>query len=631
MRLATTLTEKNGIGGAFSYPLNSDIGPGRITIDSKGNIAVAMGPKLMTFDLNGEFIKSFPCRKSIQDVEVFADMICTDSKRNMIIVDNKSHAIIILDHEYGFTRRFKVKNKIQNLRVTSHDNIVTIQYAESHGWQICMYDQLGNLLDSKQISLPHEQWATNILCDDFMIFKKSHRIKAYEFTHKGDDGKPVITINDVDVNHFEHNTTIKVHGRTIILLGNNKECDFVLPVDSALDFKARTANEKYENCTLATYVEKQYFNYSINNSLYDCVGVWNGTRFREIGSGLWLIDGSKLLTRVEFEGEGYVSKIDLQDDLQGSAKGIDDDVYESCDPTPIYPYSVTPLFELYRHYSGDVYIATDSRDRIIASGHKCVRILDPDGTVTLTITGPDGRRFGDIMHIAVREDDHILVTERVRKSEVNELQVDIFDPDGEVVGTENVETYFRNVSNDMEDATFADMGNATFAHPDANGRIYEKIDNSEGTCIRVTDSDGDQVSVIQATGHHGERIAFVDAFTVDRKGRIITVDKHRITVRVFEPSGKQIFQFSGVQLGGRSYTQVCDVAADSQGRILISGRVDEESIIQVFVPSKKQDRRFNPKNHRKTEEPLHILKIRYAKGQITEEQFDHMVKKLRNS
>ncbi|MDE0243590.1 MAG: hypothetical protein OYG31_02675 [Candidatus Kaiserbacteria bacterium] len=343
MRLATTFTEKNGIGGALIYPLNSDIGPDRITIDSKGNIAVAMGPKLMTFDLNGEFIKSFPCRKSIQDVEVFADMICTDSRRNIIIVDNKTHAIIILDHEYGFTRRFKVKSEIRNLRVTSHDNIVTIQYAESKDWHICMYDQLGNLLDSKQISLPYQQWATNILCDDFMIFKKSHGIKAYEFTHRGDDGKPVITVNDVDVDDFEHNAAIKVHGRTIILLGNNKECDFVLPVDSALDFKTRTAvNEKYENYTLATYVKKEYFNNSIN-SLYDSVGVWNGKRFREIGSGLWLTDGSKLLTWAGFEGDGYwrpdhcVSKIDLQDDLQSSAKSIDDDdVYESCDPMSTY-------------------------------------------------------------------------------------------------------------------------------------------------------------------------------------------------------------------------------------------------------------------------------------------------------
>ena len=202
MRLATTLTEKNGIGGALPYTFDRDIGPDRITIDSKGNIAVAMGPKLMTFDLNGEFIKSFPCRKSIQDVEVFADMICTDSKRNMIIADNKTHAIIILDHEYGFTKRFKVKSKIQNLRVTSHDNIVTIQYSESEGRHICMYDQLGNLLDSKQISLPYQEWTTNILCDDFMIFKESHEIKVYELTHKDDDGKPVITVNDVDVKYL---------------------------------------------------------------------------------------------------------------------------------------------------------------------------------------------------------------------------------------------------------------------------------------------------------------------------------------------------------------------------------------------------------------------------------------------
>ena len=300
-----------------------------------------------------------------------------------------------------------------------------------------------------------------------------------------------------------------------------------------------------------------------------------------------------------------------------------------------YTNRVTPLFGFYR-YDGDVYIATDSRDRIIASGYKCVRILDSNGTVTLTITGPDGRRFEDIQHIAVREDDHILVTECVRKSEKTEygtssgyeLKVNVFDPDGKFVGTENVETYFKNVD---DDGTFPSIEHATFTRPDASGRIYEKIRDSGDTCIRVTDSNGDQVSEIRATGQYRESIAFADAFTVDRKGRIIAVDEHKITVRVFEPSGKQIFQFSGVQLGGRSYSKVYDVAADSQGRILISGRVDKESIIQVFAPNKEQDRRFDSKNHHKTEDPLHVLKIRYAKGEITEEQFDHMVKKLHNS
>jgi hypothetical protein len=106
------------------------------------------------------------------------------------------------------------------------------------------------------------------------------------------------------------------------------------------------------------------------------------------------------------------------------------------------------------------------------------------------------------------------------------------------------------------------------------------------------------------------------------------VDNHKTTIRIFDHNGSLVKSVRSAEVGGRD-SRVGGVAVDSMGRIIVSGSWPEyggysnsniNDMIQIFGPV--------PKDADGAEDPLRILKTRYARGEITDEQFETMKKRL---
>ena len=158
---------------------------------------------------------------------------------------------------------------------------------------------------------------------------------------------------------------------------------------------------------------------------------------------------------------------------------------------------------------------------------------------------------------------------------------------------------------------------------------YDRIISNHPLTIR--DSSGADVKQISVRGTHGEGIGFADALTVDKWDRIIAVEAYMLTIRIFDHAGNLVRTVRGTAVGGKKLEKIYGVAADGMGRIIISG-MDEDNVtlIQVFGTVRKPKKRPAgiSRNVSRNNDPLHILQVRYAKGELTDEQFESMKKKL---
>ena len=122
--------------------------------------------------------------------------------------------------------------------------------------------------------------------------------------------------------------------------------------------------------------------------------------------------------------------------------------------------------------------------------------------------------------------------------------------------------------------------------------------------IKITDRG---YSIKEISLHH------IGAVTVDRWDRIIAA--HDSSITIYDHSGRLVNSVHG------RYISADGVAADGTGRIIVSGRdPNDNGMIQIFDTV--------PPGADSAEDPLRILKARYARGEITDKQFEAMKKRL---
>ena len=235
-------------------------------------------------------------------------------------------------------------------------------------------------------------------------------------------------------------------------------------------------------------------------------------------------------------------------------------------------------------------IATDSMDRIIVADHGCVKILNPDGSVVENIVDADGRggRFVAIKAVAVDRQNCIVVRD--------DDHIRIFDSNGKFVQSFTECEYSAKV--DARLAKFLDS--YPYLAYDSHGRSIA----AERSEIKITDRG---YSIKEISLRH------IGAVTVDRWDRIIAV--HDSSITIYDHSGRLVNSVHG------RYISADGVAADGTGRIVVSGRdPNDNGMIQIFDTV--------PPGADSAEDPLRILKARYAKGEITDKQFEAMKKRL---
>ena len=324
------------------------------------------------------------------------------------------------------------------------------------------------------------------------------------------------------------------------------------------------------------------------------------------------------------------------------------------------PNTVQTLLEI--HESHSVPIATDDMNRIIVADHGCVKILNPDGGIVGTIVDADGQggRFGEIMAVTTDQKNRIAVLDHLDKNEQSGAcnHIRIFDSKGRFVESfaevdareESSDSIFEeerippkrndNAYKGADKRLVAVLGSYPKLAYDSHGRVvrsvyYEdrggrepRIDFDKGSYITIEDSRGREIKKIEVAGGHNELIGFADAITVDKWDRIVVVDNHKTTIRIFDHNGSLVKSVRSAEVGGRD-SRVGGVAVDSMGRIIVSGSWPEyggysnsniNDMIQIFGPV--------PKDADGAEDPLRILKTRYARGEITDEQFETMKKRL---
>ena len=235
-------------------------------------------------------------------------------------------------------------------------------------------------------------------------------------------------------------------------------------------------------------------------------------------------------------------------------------------------------------------IATDSMDRIIVADHGCVKILNPDGSVVENIVDADGRggRFVAIKAVAVDRQNRIVVRD--------DDHIRIFDSNGKFVQSFTECEYSAKV--DARLAKFLDS--YPYLAYDSHGRSIA----AERSEIEITDRG---YSIQEISLHD------VGAVTVDRWDKIIAA--HDSSITIYDHSGRLVNSVHG------RYIRADGVAADGTGRIIVSGRdPNDNGMIQIFDTI--------PPGADSAEDPLRILKARYAKGEITDKQFEDMKKRL---
>ena len=258
------------------------------------------------------------------------------------------------------------------------------------------------------------------------------------------------------------------------------------------------------------------------------------------------------------------------------------------------PDTVRPL--LYK--AGSIRIATDSMDRIIVAGHGCVKILNPDGGIVETVVDADGRggRFGAIKAVAIDRQSRIVVRD--------DDHIRVFDSNGKFVQSFTEREYSAKV--DARLAEFLDS--YPYLAYDSHGRAVVAL-RAGGIMIKdgriMMENRGKDIKKIDAPD--------IDALTVDRWDR--TIAAHGSAITIYDHTGRLVNSVHG------RYIRADGVAADGTGRIIVSGRdSNSNGMIQVFGPV--------PRDAGSAEDPLHILKVRCARGEITREEYAEMKKIL---
>ena len=344
--------------------------------------------------------------------------------------------------------------------------------------------------------------------------------------------------------------------------------------------------------------------------------------------GIWIWDGNDFH---HFIGNGISPNLGSYD-LLAAKKGVV--VRERDVSLMVLPNTIRTLFEIPTF--AEVPIAADGMGRLIVADHGRVRIMNRDGESSGIIVDAVGQggRFGIIRAVTTDGRNRIIVRHDGVKG--GGERINVFDQRGKFRGSLVRPEVDDDGRETAADPSSRSVGRNQVSQEEADGRLVATLDNypmlahdshgraikANGGKIEITDSQGMKVGEIDASG--------VDALTVDRWDRIITVDSYRLTIRIFDHRGNLVGLVRGADIGNARFSGgiamdnestgtedsimsgVSGVAVDDKGRIFVSSWRTGSHMIQIFDSAPKQ------------EDPLRILQARYAKGEITKDEFIEM-------
>ena len=617
LRLVRTLSEDDGMGGGC-------LGFGGRTsyvMPQNGGLIVASPEEcqLKVFDARGMLVGLIACRKDDYDAPLHPDMIALGPQNRVIIADKRLKIIGILDVSGKFIGKFEVKKNgeprtIDDIHATSQGNIIVVsnRYSEL---DIILLDPSGARLGEMTLKGIDKWFFSNgrMLADGRMYdFTKTNTKKI----------QPVVLENRVLEGREGYGDVIR--GFAVDNEGNayvGKEWNPVQVFDASgkiIDV-VEGCSLPGNDCHMAVLANNHIAISDVRHT-----SIWDGEKFHKFTGDLLAVVGGKAVVgnifgtyhkHHPFINSVYWTTLDFQKITM--------------------PDTVQALFRI--HYVGPVSVATDAANRIIVGCPGCVKIMDPDCSVKKTITDADGQggMFGAITAVTTDKKGRIVVADYCGERHEKTEHVRVFDASGKFLESCTGNEFRANGCARVADVLESYPKMACDSHDRVVVSTHEGL--AEGyrrlrNQVEIRDASGNGVKRITVDGAHGERIYFADALTVDRWDRIIAVETYLLTIRIFDHAGTLTGTVRGTSIGGKSLVRIHGIASDGTGRIIISGR-DENGValIQIFGPGNKP--RTKPgKNKQRTAkrdmDPLRILKVRYAKGEITDEQFEAMKKRL---
>ena len=596
LRLVKVLSGNDGIGGGignikhFEGTDGRDI-KGRLVVLADGGLIVAdpVEKRLKMFDKRGMFVRSFVCRKNNYDAPLSPDIITVDAKNRLIVADEHRGQVFILDMTGRFILDFKLEkgesDYIMDIYVTSQDNIIVVTN-EYRGHDLFVFSPAGACLGKTELSGDRWFFSNDRVLSDGNL---------YDFTNV-DPGKHQ-TIVRKDMTDTIGGTTsgfvmddkgnMYVRHQTYIVLYDASGKETELPVGGHIGYDGG----------YMLMLDDGHVAVSQGN----VTSIWDGKRIHRFDGVLLVAVGrTAIVCRIQCAGNRCHAAF-----VKIAAPDTEQELFKI--PT-----------------SGVVPVATDAANRIILGDHGCVRILNPNYNVERTITGAgkNGVALKSITAVAADHKNNIFAVDYWNDRYSYTKFVHMFDANGAFLKSDLDDEIRGNVPGHMADVLESYPKTAR----DSHGRTISVNWKS----ITIRDSSGNDVKEISVGGAYGERIEFADALTVDKWDRIIAVEKYLLTIRIFDHDGNLVRTARGTSMGGKKLKEIHGVAADGMGRIIISGR-DENGVIlvQVFGAIRKPVKTpRSPRNVGRDDDPLRILQVRYAKGELTDEQFESMKKKL---
>ena len=682
LRLVRTLSEEDGIGGGCL----GFVGRTSYAMTPNGWLIVASPEecRLKVFDARGMFVRSIVCRKDDYDAPLHPDIVALGPQNNAIVVDKRSGIIGVFGISGKFIRKFGVKKNgkqgdiddssdflrpasknivkkngkqgdIDDIHVTSQGNMIVVLKFNYVDRGIIVLDSLGVCLGEIELDygvqwfFSNDRMLTSSGClYDFtkMNTKKFQPVmlegnNTYDDRIVGfaadDDGNAYVRVKmdsgcgfktsiltqklDVLGNPVEMGG-IKVFNTSGKMIKVIKGCPITT---SRIIHMAVLANKHIAISGERSTSIGDYAIRGIQKEGYDAIygeritSIWDGKKFHDFAGDLLAVVGGKAVVGKIFNTYHEYSLWSISGSMLDFQKIT-------------MPETIQTLFRVYS--LSCIPIVVDATDRIILGDHGCVRILNPDCSVKKIITDADGQgcMFDKITAVTTDKKNRIIVADHYyeeRRIEIgrSDKHVRMFNANGKFLES-NTDDEFRANGHTRIADMFKDPYTMAYDSHDRAVVVVWGYDRR----IEIRDTSGNAMKEISVDGGHGESIDFVHALTVDKWDRIITVEPHLLTIRIFDHMGNPIKTVRGTSIGGKNLRRICGIASDSTGRIIISG-YDENGValIQIFGPSNKprtKSRRDKQLTAKRGMDPLHILKVRYAKGEITNEQFDDMKKRL---
>ncbi len=576
IKLEKTLSAKNGI---FQSKLNTITD---FNITQNNNIIVSHEGKLDLFDKNGMFVKRVEGKKDEYSAPLNASLIGTDDHRRYIIVQSNEKQFQILDSDGKFIAKVDLsklleigisEKEVMNIHITTQKNILIILSSNrSSRDTICvLVDLSGKLLKYiKNVRIAKYIGKNLVIAEKEKVYTDINPWDSHflSFSENREEEKVDTDINPCCLLDF-----------TVQSDKNNSFDPLEIICESAFNYNGRLSNDG------------------------KCILVWNYDYHDNLNFYLYDLYGKKIVCENKncsiHKRIRYDRAFSFDCHMQQFKSVYKQENFFYCDSYPnrflrIYDHSG----KIY-NFGCDPYVVAHNNEFIIVGQNRLSKIIPPNMDKK-EIFPPF---YYEQPKFTMKTDDKDQIIIQFGN------WIKILKPDGTIVKT------FEKTDEEVDEEQEL---------RDSRGRILKC---HWGSSIDIYDQSENHVKSISEYGKYNETLSIADGFTIDKWDNIIAVSTYRLSIRIYDPLGNLIKYIRGAGIGGKNFEEIYNVTSDSRGRIIIAGRSDGENIIQIFARSaKKQKQNFS--RPRKTEDPYNIIKVRYAKGEITYKEFEHMKKNL---